>query len=684
MLSIRETISRVGRSVRQIESFGTPNGAQIVNSKTCKSKKQPRIKAELSPKPGIPITNQRQRIKVDISPKGSTITKSEEILKNPETTPNLRTIPRDIKKYQTKLYQDFLEPLELPDLKIFNDTLPKYDNDLATTNWQRKTGKQPMDLFFLQDRMYFEKMMEYLVEMTPEHLLGNSNKGSVAHVLHQHSEQHPTAQYTEKYGRHSFEEIPPMPHPLTKDNFQEYIYMLTHQTFHYRNSLSLGVGLVPDILLYTHKLTNDEFKSVRTVHTYNYLIKFFGYDKNQSSFARELLLVMNKDSHKPNIDTINNLLKLCLIHSQIRSTTNTYQIVLKYLKLSKSMGIEINLSTYTRIYDAIGNIFLREKFLNQLQEMGLLVGRNLMIKIMDDFATATRDTTELVRFISEDLGQREWMDDSKLLNKVVLHRGKNVNQEDLGKLWTFLTARSVAIDEYTVKLVVEGVRKNRNITPANKWWIVLTLFLSLRSQMGCLDMSKVVRVYRDVIEELVSASDLFPGHEKTLALMVRGIIADARSDLLKEENSLQISEGYKILRRIVGPQVDRLEAKIAYRNKHGALVKSLSNDLEKEEEIEWLRIKSEFESGFEAHKDPESLSNKIPETQELRELRELKEAVWDLLVSKLAPAIPEAFIHGFITKQKNAFINSTNLIRSVKLDNIDRHIHQQMVSRHIL
>ena len=345
------------------------------------------------------------------------------------------------------------------------------------------------------------------------------------------------------------------------------------------------------------------------------------------------------------------------------------------------MGIEINLSTYTRIYDAISNIFLREKFLNQVQEMGLLVGRNLMIKIMDDFATATRDTTELVRFISEDLGQREWMDDSKLLNKVVLHRGKNVNQEDLGKLWTFLTARSVAIDEYTVKLVVEGVRKNHRIMPANKWWIVLTLYLSLRSQMGCLHMSKVVRVYRDVIEELVSASDLFPGHEKTLALMVRGIIADARSDLLEEENSPQISEGYKILRRIVGPQVDRLEAKIAYRNKHGALVRSLSNDLDKEEEIEWLRIKSEFESGFEAHKDPEPLSNQIPEIQELREL---KEAVWDLLVSKLTPAIPESFINGFITKQKNTFINSTNLIRSAKLDNIDLHIHQQMVSRHIL
>lgn len=637
MLSIRETISRVGRSVRQIESFG---------------KNSPIVAKKLKAPRKVPST------KPTTIPSGST----------------------PIQKYQTKLYQDFLEPLELPDLKIFNDTLPKYDQDLATTNWQRKTGKQPIDVFFLQDRLYFEKMMESLVAMTPRHLLGNENKGSVAHVLQQHAEQHPTARYQSKYSRHSFEEIPPMPNPLTKDSFQEYIYMLTHQTFHYRNSLSLGTGLVPDILLYTHKLTNHEFKHLRTVHTYNYLIKFFGYDKNQSSFARELLLVMNKDGHKPNIDTINNLLKLCLIHSHIRSTTNTYQIVLKYLKLAKTMGIEINLSTYTRVYDAIGNIFLREKFLNKVQEMGLLVLRNLVIKIMDDFATATHDTTELVRFIADDLGQHEWMHDSKLLNKVVLHRAKNVTEDDLGKLWTFLSARLVAIDEYTVKLAVEGIRQNRHISSANRWWIVLIFFHGLRSQIVQMDMSKVVRVYRDVIEELVSASDIFPGHEQKVALMVRGTIADAKLDLLDEELSSEVTEGYKILRRIVGALFDRLEAKIAYRIKQGFPISRLSDGLDAEEQSQWTMLKTEFAEGLEG--SPEA--GGISPTQTFAPPKLITKIKETFAKNIENAAIDEAYVEAFVARRTKTFINATNNVRSYKLDNIDRHIHTEMMSRHII
>ena len=50
---------------------------------------------------------------------------------------------------------------------------------------------------------------------------------------------------------HAFHEIPPIPSPLTKDSFEQYIYHLTHCKFHYRNSLSLQSGIIP-ISYYTH------------------------------------------------------------------------------------------------------------------------------------------------------------------------------------------------------------------------------------------------------------------------------------------------------------------------------------------------------------------------------------------------------------------------------------------------
>ncbi|KAK6453954.1 uncharacterized protein RJT20DRAFT_123135 [Scheffersomyces xylosifermentans] len=657
MLSIRETISRIARSVRSVEA-----------NKYTKPVEH-RVKG---PSNG---TYNRPKVvhKKDANADMKDLDKYTPLLSN----------------FQSKIYRDFLSPLDIPNLKIFNDDLPEYNNVTARSNWKKKQNGRPINVFnnFLQDRVLFEKMMDFLINITPEHLKDTNleNTLSINHILQQEEVESNVNRFPGLYPKNSFTEIPPIPSPLTNQSFQEYIYILTHSNFYYRNSSSLVSGLVPDILLYTHKLTNEEFKPYRSVHTYNYLIKFFGFDKNQSSFARELLLVMNKDGHKPNIDTINHLLKLCQIHSHIRTNTNTYQVIMKYLKLCQSLNIDINLSTYNRIYDSINNIFLKESFLNRIQAVKLPVSKNLLIKILDDFLKTTKDSNEVIQFIETDLDHKSWHTDSKILNKVIYHRGLHVrNEQDVDNLWTFIVERGLQIDEFTLKVVLEALWKNSSVAieNSNKGFLMLAVYVNLMSKLsniGPVDVSSGVRAYRFLIQGLVRESDKSPQLLSLVAFLVRGVIYEATQELnLPVEvteysnNNVSISENYKIIRRIVGEKLESLEAKIEYYNKEnakqgtGLAISHPKEILSESEASMWSNIKSSLLVG------------------EKRLLSNANEEV-DKIIHAATIEIPPEAISQYQQLQKRKYTYSRNRDRLYKLkEGYDNYTRRRMQERNIL
>ncbi|ODV77853.1 uncharacterized protein CANTADRAFT_54060 [Suhomyces tanzawaensis NRRL Y-17324] len=636
MNSIRDTISRIGRSARQIKSF--------TNNHVSASKVKPLTKDQ-----------------------------SSKIINRPNSK-HIEDPQQYLHKYQTKLYRDFLEPLGIPNLKIFNDDLPKYDDDTAILNWTRKSNSKQINVFLLQDRMLFEKMMDTLILLTPSKLRGANKDNALSknHLLHQ--QEHESSRMQSSWPTDYYEEVPPIPQPLTKQSFQEYIYVLTHTRFHYKNSLSLSSGIIAEILLYTHKLTNEEFRPYRSVHTYNYLIKYFGFDKHQSSFARELLLVMNKDGHKPNIDTINNLLKLCQIHSRIRSNTNTYQIIMKYLKLCRDLNIEINLSTYNRVYDAINNIFLREIFLTKIQLIDLLILKNLIIKILDDFASTTKDTTELIKFINTDLNQKAWHDDSKLLNKVIYHRGLNLrplnNLQDNGeleKLWLFVGASNLAIDQYTLKALIESIRKNNHITH-NKPYLMLSIYFNLVPKIqGPVDSP---RIYKDMIEEMITSADL-----KCSAFMIKGMIHEATMalklprEITHYDNEKQsMPENYKIIRRIVGDRMDVIEAKIEYSNKYSSKIAPLHTEMTQQEKIKWDEMKAMLA---------------IRPTHRLLAIP--PQEILDFLGDPEEVEVPTDYILRYKKIQRKKYQGARIKARENKItEGIDKHTRNHMIERSIL
>lgn len=565
MNNIRDAIIRVGRSVRLLEQL---EGRKVLKS----TKKVAKI---------IPTSNVHK--KQDQKLEDKELNKYKFLLLN----------------YQRKIYQDFLAPLNMPSLKVFNNELPKYNEESAVENWHRKKKKDSLATFegFIQDRTSFHKMMDLLVKVTPNNLKleEDRNINILGKILADQENQELEHTYPYEFPRHVFTEVPPIPIDLTVESFQKYIYHLTHLTFYYKNSLSLKSGIVADILLYTHRLDNEKFKQYRSVHTYNYLMHYFGYIKNQSSFARELLLVMNKDGHKPNIQTINNLLKLCRTHSNIRSITNTYDIVTKYLKLCHSLNIPVNLTTYNRIYDSINNIFLKEIFLDKLNMINLPILKNLVLRILDDYMKVTTDNPDLINFIESELNYMDWRNDFKVFNKVLYHKCVNLDSEELICKISDLS-KNEKLDNYSLKYIIESIRDNKKIH--NKAQLMLTAYVVLAKNNT--NIANIPIIYKLIVHQLINGDyDLFQ-----TSFFTRGLIHDATLELglpgditfygLKQTDP----ENYKIFKRIVGLKICTLDAKISYANRNQVAVPSLKTPLSSDEVNRWSNIKHKLASPY--------------------------------------------------------------------------------------
>lgn len=361
---------------------------------------------------------------------------------------DLRKWRPHLHNYQTQVYQNFLRPLNIDNLKVYNE-VKHFDSDKARFNWQRQQSMLPKQQFknFLDEKTRYESVVQTMISGTSSHLKGITDlPGRVAAALAEH------IQSSGPQIHHLFEELPQMPREFTPETFRDYISSLCRVTYHHRNLLSLLLGLVPDILLWTHDLSNPRFRSYRLVHTYNELIYWFGR-KNQSLFARQLLLVMTHDGHAPNTDTINHLLRLAANHSHGRATTSTLSIFKRSIGFAVHMGIPLNLDTYARVYDATTNIFLREYLLAQMNAAGIPFTPGLVLRIVDDFAKSTEDTDELIKFIERDLRRSDWRKENSIFNKVVLHKAMHEHQR-LPQL-----LEGILSDSYTLKLIIEGISK---------------------------------------------------------------------------------------------------------------------------------------------------------------------------------------------------------------------------------
>lgn len=533
MSTIRDAILRIARSIRHVEAAAPPPPLIA----------RPSAPSASSPPPPAPA-----------SPLHHTKVSNDEVNKYKQLATD---------RYRRKYYQSFLEPLEIPNLKTFEQDRAPYDAARATDNWRRKRANErqgALAITFFEERVVFLKLMDLLVELTPQSLRVDSSMPG-RYWQRVALQEDPTRQWSPKY---TFHELPkfPLASPAAADAlvpsselaFRKYIHHLTHLHCLYQNSSSLENGIIPDILLHTHRLTNAATKPFRLVHTYNYLIKFFGCDKNQSLFARELLLVMNKDGHRPNIDTINHLLRMCRTHLHIRLVTSTVSVMLKNLRLTRTLGLEANLTTWLRIYDLLNNIFLKEMFIEKMNAINLVVLRGLSLRILDDFIAAASLQLHVQTFIEAELKMPLWRQDSMVSNKVLQYQ---LQTQRVGAVMAQVIAESRVVDCYTFLRLQHHLAYQYD--GDDRLGVMMQVYVMMRQHFA---VPATPEMYVSIIRAicLSNASHQIPW----LVFMARAFIHDCTEAwLLPMEHSRYRTlnddlveegppEGYKIVRRLVG------------------------------------------------------------------------------------------------------------------------------------
>lgn len=517
-----------------------------------------------------------------------------------------------LRGHQKSRYREFLKPLDMPQLKIYDSQKPKYNLKRAEANLKSKTKKDHVGAFqfYLGERQIFTKMLDFLVELTPAHMKSKEtveNPDLLARTLRNEEDARPY-----KASRYTFHEVPPIPDNLSKDRFHEYIYYLTHLRMLFRNSSSLSSGIVPEILLYTHLLDNEAFKPFRSTDTYNCLIKFFGHDKFQSSFAKELLLVLAKDGHQPNLETFNILLKICKLHTKRRSLTSTYSVIISYLNLIKRLGYKVNLTTWNRVYDCIDNLYLKEMFVNKMTTLNLPVLENMCVRILEDFSTTTNNTSEVTEFIVKTLRRPLWKSDCRYVNKVLYHMVLHSEDAKLEEAWDLL--ETCETNGVTAKAMLNAIGANKMLRCKE---LMLGIYCRIGSDVLPETVSKLLCVYAQSNADILHS-----------LLVIRGLIADCVQLFGLPTETLQfkhasepnphphvhkfpyqipkgdIPESYRLLKRLTQHNLTDFEAKTLIADCETMPWQPLS-ECEKEE---WKRLKMHYAGDFwlDPKKEPEN------------------------------------------------------------------------------
>ncbi|KAI5967518.1 AEP3 [Candida margitis] len=295
-----------------------------------------------------------------------------------------------------QLFREFLEPLDMPNLKTFNQEQyvshhhqsnrqqnhhDKYDVADAKHNWTKRKSTNTQDQLevYFENRQIFHKMLRFLVDITPPHLKHVQSETYKRHILTQEL----NSQLYSSNKLHNYGAIPNLPQPLTQQNFTNYIHDLVHVLHHWQRASKLS-GIVPQILLDSHNLSNYKMAPFRSTTTYNHLMHYFGVLKNQSFLARALIVCMNRDGHGINTHTINVMIDIVRQQSRIRSRANSLALVLKYLHLANDAGVEINLTTWSRTYDIVISPYLKQQFLEEMEHQKIPIPDALYRKMIRD------------------------------------------------------------------------------------------------------------------------------------------------------------------------------------------------------------------------------------------------------------------------------------------------------------
>ncbi|CCH41766.1 ATPase expression protein 3 [Wickerhamomyces ciferrii] len=267
---------------------------------------------------------------------------------------------------------------------------------------------------------------------------------------------------TRKIQSNSYTEIPPMPEFGDDVKlFENYIFTLTHCTFHYKKSSKFN-GIIPKLLKNLFHPLNSSTIPLRTTQSYNDAIHFFAKKWNIST-CNELLVQMELENVSQNTTTFNILLKTLLTSKHIRHSVNPYEVAVMKLKEMQKKGIDADVVTWNIIYNLLED---------EISKKLLLENRTMSMVPMDQF---------LIKAILNDLALKNGIN------------GRNIIE--------IIESFQLPIDEHLINITLKSFTQENQFLPA--WLIVeycdkesglnpgvphLNMFLAPISEMGRIDL----------------------------------------------------------------------------------------------------------------------------------------------------------------------------------------------------
>lgn len=266
---------------------------------------------------------------------------------------------KNVESYLKSLGPTSLKRSSIDDHELFNEQEAK-EKHVFYKNLESLDNSSTV-LFNLEQED-IRHILENLVTVTPK---SSESTNSLKISMNDEAKK-----FRKKPSPHIYTEIPPVPdfHDSVS-TFEDYIYLLTHSTFHHKKSSNFN-GIIPKILKNFFHPLNSNTIPLRTVNSYNDAIHYFSNKWNIAT-CRELLVQMKLENIKPNSTTFNIMLKSLLTHQNIRHVTSPYKIALKYLLDMKRYGVEADLVTWNLIFNLLKDDISKKLLLDNRKLLNL-------------------------------------------------------------------------------------------------------------------------------------------------------------------------------------------------------------------------------------------------------------------------------------------------------------------------
>ena len=271
--------------------------------------------------------------------------------------------------YQKNFIKDYLRAFnkthDFKRLQVQND----YDVERAKSLYKlKKDISENTNFQETQDEIFMKKVLPFLT--LP------ANKHSSNQIL-----LPATPRVRKVFPKDDYNEVPSPPDfNIDSHSFENYIGLLTHTTFHFRNSSSSN-GIIPLLLRTLLHPMNETTRPYHTTETYNDMILFF-YHKNDLASMRETYSLIKMSNCQPNIQTVNIMLSGLLQNARNHSSPHEHRNITFYLDQMNKNSIVPDAVTWNILFNFLQSKKGRSYFVERLVANNIPVTTKLIISIL--------------------------------------------------------------------------------------------------------------------------------------------------------------------------------------------------------------------------------------------------------------------------------------------------------------